>query len=221
MFKKMLPAALSAALCAGCATIFTGTSDNLQFDSNVPGTRLSVDGQHFGVLPITINMSRNFVGGKHFHAHFEADGFLPQDFDLNREFNTVAILDITDPLTCGGIDVLTGSLMKFSPTAYHVQMLPQGQGADDPRNRRSLEAVRFGLFNRNRLQQDLARGGGRYLTSFAAVVAPDDAAAQRMILELSLRNAEALIDAPTPPAFVARFDDLLGDDAQLSRYRIE
>lgn len=162
-----------------------------------------------------------FVGGKRFHARFEADGFVTQEFDLNREFNAVAILDITDPLTCGGIDVLTGSIMKFSPVAYHLQMLPDGQSADSPSFQRTLESVRFGLYNHGRIEEDLARGGGEYLSTFAFVVSGGDRAASQRIVERSLRNADTLLAARTPPSFVARFDGMLDSDPELRPYRLQ
>jgi hypothetical protein len=219
--SKLLPLAFLAILAAGCATIFTGTSDTLDFDSNVPGTRLTVDGQFLGELPLKISMSRGFVGGKTFRARFEAEGYATQEFDLHREFNTVAILDISSTLVSGGVDVLTGALMRFSPTAYHVQMLPQGQGVSSPGLRRSMEAWRFGLFNYGRLQTELARGGGEYLSTFASVVAGGDAAAARLISEQSLRNAPFLVTAASAPLFLARFDGVLAGDASLRGYRLE
>jgi len=61
----------AAILATGCATIFTGTHDTLTFDSNVPGVRLTIDGMYQGELPITFEMSRNFMGGKEFLARLE------------------------------------------------------------------------------------------------------------------------------------------------------
>ena len=40
-----------------------------------------------GELPLTVDMSRNFVGGRRFFARFERDGYVTQEFQLNREFN--------------------------------------------------------------------------------------------------------------------------------------
>src|SRR4051794_11714180 len=77
----------------GCATMFSGTHDSMDFDSNVPGTRLTLDGQYLGELPLHLDMSRNFIGGKRFSARFEAPGYATQEFELHREFTTVAILD--------------------------------------------------------------------------------------------------------------------------------
>ncbi len=93
-------------------------------------------GQYKGELPLTLELSRSFVGGRTFFAVFEAPGYVDQRFSLGREFNAVAVLDITSPVTSGGIDLLTGSLMHFSPNEYHVQMLPAGERVDAPGFRR-------------------------------------------------------------------------------------
>src|SRR4051794_38819253 len=118
--------AIAAILATGCATIFTGTQDTLTFDSNVPGVRLTIDGRYQGELPITFDMSRNFMGGKEFLARFEKPGYATQEFKLEREFNPMAILDISAPLTSGVIDIATGAMLRFSPTQYHVEMTLAG-----------------------------------------------------------------------------------------------
>ncbi len=168
--NRLLPLSL---LLAGCATMFTGTTDTLSFDANVPGVRLSIDGRVEGELPLTFEMSRNFVGGKQFMAKFEKPGYQTQEFALSREFNTVAILDVSSTIISGGVDVLTGSIMRFAPKDYHVQMVREGRAE----SQRTLDAVRFALSNWRRLQDDIARGGGEYLDAFASVAGPPDPAA--------------------------------------------
>ncbi|MGZ6144076.1 MAG: hypothetical protein ACXWLM_12110, partial [Myxococcales bacterium] len=157
---------------------FTGTVDTLTFDSNVPGVRLSIDGRIEGELPLTIEMSRNFVGGKQFLARFEKPGYATQEFALAREFNTVAILDVSSTIVSGGVDVLTGSIMRFAPKEYHVQMVPQGRAA----SQRALETVRFALSNWRRVQTDIARGGGEYLDALASLTGPPPPEALRAAL---------------------------------------
>jgi hypothetical protein len=161
----MRPLLIAIPMLAGCATIFTGTTDTLRFEANVPGVRLSIDGQVYGELPLTFDMSRNFMGGKQFLARFEAPGYATQEFQLQREFNTVAILDVSSTIISGGVDVLTGSLMRFAPHEYHVQMVPAGRTA----SRRQLDAIRFALSNYRRLQNDIARGGGEYLDALGSL----------------------------------------------------
>ena len=183
---RLLPLAL---LSAGCATMFTGTTDTLSFDANIPGVRLSIDGRVEGELPLTLDMSRNFVGGKQFMAKFERAGYQTQQFALSREFNTVAILDVSSTIISGGVDVLTGSIMRFAPKEYHVQMVREGQAA----SARPLEAVRFALSNWRRLQTDLARGGGEYLDALSALA--ERPAPERLHAALAAQDAHGFARA--------------------------
>lgn len=211
---------LGAALfLQGCATIFTGTTDTLTFTANVPGVRLSIDGQYKGELPLTLVQSRNFVGGEQFMAKFEREGYQVQEFKLKRELNAVAILDITSIPTSGGIDVLTGALMKFSPKDYQVQMLPLGKSATSLEFRRSVELRRFALMNFRALQKDIARGGGESLAAFASMVAAGDGATAWLVTRATL-GAPGLVSAESAPVFVDRFDGVLAGSAELAAHRM-
>ena len=211
---------LAALVLNGCATIFTGTQDTLTFNANVPGVKLTVDGQYKGELPLTLVMSRNFVGGQQFIATFERPGYATQEFKLTREFNAVAILDVTSIPTSGGIDVLTGALMKFSPKDYHVQMLKDGHKASAPDFQRVTGVYRYVLMNHRGLQKDLARGGGEHLLAFAAAVCGGDAAGIVAVADASLRNAPALVRAETPHELIDRIGRMLEESAELHAYRI-
>jgi len=205
----LAPVLALAPLLGGCATLFTGQTDVLRFDANVPGVRLSIDGQYQGELPLELELSRNFVGGRQFLASFERDGYVPQAFPLAREFNTVAVLDVTSPLVSGGIDVLTGSLMRFDPLDYHVHMLAAGDRADGPGFRRSVEVAGFALANHRALQKDLARGGGEHLTGLGALLAGGAGELAGRVEAALLAEAGPLLAAPDAPAFLARLDGLV------------
>jgi hypothetical protein len=209
----------AALLLGGCATIFTGTTDQLTFDANVPGVRLSVDGQYLGELPLALPMSRNFVGGRQFIARFERAGYVTQEFRLQREFNAVAILDITSIPTSGGIDVLTGALMKFAPTSYHVQMLPAGRSASSAEFQRDVRAWGLALATWRSVQKDLARGGGEHLSALAGVLAAGDRAGAASVTRASVAGRWPLLAAATPHEFVARLDGVLAADAAAAPYR--
>jgi hypothetical protein len=215
MHTTKLSAALAVAALTGCATMFTGTADTLTLSANVPGVRFTLDGQFKGELPMTLPMSRNFVGGQQFIARFEREGYVTQEFKLTREFNTVAILDITSPLTSGGVDVLTGSLLKFSPTDYHVQMLQQGQAATSPEFRRATGVYRFALVNHRAIQKDLARGGGESLRAYASAVSGGDGRLAEAFYGEALRNAPLLAGAVTGQELVERTDRVLAASAEL------
>jgi hypothetical protein len=208
---------LPIALC-GCATIFSGSDDELSFSANVQGVRLSIDGKYIGELPRTVEMSRNFIGGKKFMARFEREGYQTQEFKLERSFNAVAILDISSPLTSGGIDVLTGAIMKFSPTDYQVQMLPAGQSAASSEFRRSVEGTEFALVNAPELQRDIVRGGGEYLSSFAWLLGNGEERAARIIEATALSSAAYLAGGTGPREFLRRFNHLLAETPALRAY---
>ncbi len=212
--------AASAIALSGCATIFTGTTDTLTFTANTPGVRLSIDGQYMGELPITVTLSRSFVGGRQFMARFERDGFVTQEFPLHREFNAVAILDVTSIPTSGGIDVLTGSLIRLSPTEYRVQMLKQGASAASDEFRRSVALVRFALANWRNVQKDVARGGGEHLSALASALCGDESAAAFAVSYESVRNAPLLLAASTGYDFLEQLDRMLAGNPALRSYRL-
>ena len=206
-------------LLGGCATIFTGTTDTLTFDSNVPGVRLTIDGRYHGELPLTLEMSRSFVGGQQFIATFEKAGYATQEFRLARQFNAVAILDVSSTLVSGGVDVLTGALMKFSPRAYHVHMLEQGPQPAPAAFWRSVDLWGFGLANFQSIQKDVARGGGEHLSTYAALVAGHDEQDAARVRRRAVERAGLLLAARTGHDFVGGFDRLLAEDPLLRRHR--
>jgi len=218
--RGLLAGLLATVLLQGCATIFTGTHDTLNFDANVSGVRLTIDGMYQGELPLTVDMSRNFIDGRRFLAKFEREGYVTQQFQLKREFNGVAILDITSIPTSGGVDVLTGSLMKFSPRDYHVQMLEKSDNANSQAFRRSLELYRFALVNYARLQEDIARGGGSHLDTFAWLAGNGDAGAARLVCATAIERAPALVPARTAHELVRALDRMLADEPRLRAYRL-
>jgi hypothetical protein len=215
-----LPLVLALTHLNGCATLFTGTTDTLKFDANIPRVRLTVDGQYKGELPLTLKMSRDFMHGQEFMAKFEKAGYATQEFMLKREFNFVAILDITSLPTSGGIDYWTGSLMKFSPTEYHVQMLKKGRSADSAEFERSKKLYRYVLMNYRNLRMDIARGGGEYLASFVVILSGQQGGTDSIITEQTLRTAPVLLNASSAHDFIRRFNDMLAGNAYLRDYRM-
>lgn len=201
-----LALALLPLLLGGCATLFTGTTDRLSFDADVPGVRLSVDGHYKGELPLSVEMPRGFIGGQQFIASFEKPGYRTQEFKLLRDFNVVAILDISSPLISGGVDILTGAMVRFSPTEYHLQMLPAGVDQGATTSLRRLERHRFALANHRELRRDMARGGGEYLAAYAGLLSGGDPERSRRLAAAACRAAPELLAAPTAPDFAERLD---------------
>jgi hypothetical protein len=204
----------------GCATIFTGTSDTLKFDANVPGVRLTMDGRYQGELPLTLDVSRNFMNGEQFKVKFEKAGYETQEFQLKRQFNTIAVLDVTSIPTSGGIDLLTGSLMRFSPTDYHVHMTRKGENSSGLEFQRSAYLYQYALVNYDWLRRDIAAGGGDYLTSLAMALTGKRAGDALVVTDRTLHHAPQLLAAKSAHDFVHRFNVMLAGDAQLRAWRL-
>jgi hypothetical protein len=220
--RMLLVSPLASALIqlSGCATILSGTTDTLTFDANVPNVRLTVEGEDKGVLPQTVTVSRHFINGRSFLVKFEAPGYETQEFQLKREFNWVAVLDITSVLTSGGIDLMTGALMKFTPTDYHVQMVKRGKNPRSSDLERSRRLWLYALTNYGGVQMDLIHGGGEYLDSLASALGGSRPGADVAIREHALRHAPTLLEASGAHDFVHRLNDVLAVDPGLRAYQI-
>jgi hypothetical protein len=158
------------------------------------------------------------MNGESFKAKFEAPGFETQEFQLKRQFNWVAVLDVTSIPTSGGIDFLTGSLMHFEPREYHIQMLKKGKSSAE--FERSKRLWRYALVNYRKVQMDLVRGSGEYLESFASALSGTRGGADSLIVAQALRHAPGLVEASGPHDFIHRFNDVLANDPGLRVYQM-
>ena len=96
-------------------------------------------------------------------------------------------------------------------------MLEKSDSASSQAFRRSLELYRFALTNHARLQEDIARGAGSHLETFAWLVGNGDEAAARLVSAAILDHSAALLPAPTAPEFVRQFDRMLAEEAGVGR----
>ena len=108
---------LSLLIWTSCATIFTGTSETILFDSNVNGASVEMDGVEVGTTPHTMKVKKSFDG----IMSMSADGDNSSSFSLQKSFNGVAILNLTNILGWG-IDLATGAINKFDQKGYTITL---------------------------------------------------------------------------------------------------
>ena len=154
-------------LMTGCATLFTGTTDEINFTSNVDHVRVYVAGRLVGETPLKTVVKRQIGQGP--QIKFEKEGYETQEFFLEKEFNWVSILDVSAILTSGGIDVLTGAVLKYSRNSYHVEMLSTRSTSLDAHDRQ-IQFAKFVLLNADKIRADLAGDGGEYSRSLVSLV---------------------------------------------------
>lgn len=122
MQKKYL--ALSVAvvtlLSASCATLFTGTSQDIKFTSEPEGAEIHVDGINMGTTPATVKVKKPGML-KDRKVTLKLEGYEDKTFVLQTEFQLVSVLNLAN-FVFWGIDVLTGSVMKYDKEEHNVVM---------------------------------------------------------------------------------------------------
>ncbi len=108
----------------GCATILTGTKDTITIETEPPGAEIIIDGISYGKTPATITLTRPGLSDK--MVTLKLEGYKPIRFILQKEFNTVAILNLTDALGWA-IDIVSGAVYKYSPKYYKFTLEKEKQ----------------------------------------------------------------------------------------------
>ena len=112
----------TAFIFTSCATILSGTSDEINFTSDPKGADIMLDGLKVGKTPATVSIKRPGLGNK--EVTLKLDGYEDRTFMLQKEFNTMAICNLAG-WPGWVIDIITGSVMKYSKTNYDLDLDPK------------------------------------------------------------------------------------------------
>ena len=105
-----------------CATIFTGSTDDISFRSDPPGATIYIEGLEQGTTPATVTVKRPGFGET--EVVLELDGYEDKVFTLQSEFNAVSILNFAG-LVGWAIDIATGAVKKYNPKGYRLDLEPE------------------------------------------------------------------------------------------------
>jgi len=100
-----------------CATIFTGSTEKINFDSNVKGAIVEFDGVEVGETPFTLKVKKSFNGT----IKMSSDGYQDKNFELMKSFNGVSILNLSN-LLGWIIDYATGAINKIDKKGYDITL---------------------------------------------------------------------------------------------------
>lgn len=128
-FSQALAVATAAVALSGCASIQSGTTQNVKVASNPAGATVYValkkDGVvankvAVGVTPVTVNLSR-----KHGALFVEKEGYVPTEVALTTKMNPWmwGNVILTSPLSTS-IDTSTGASREYDPGEYMVDLKP-------------------------------------------------------------------------------------------------
>ena len=103
-----------------CATIITGTKDKITFNTTPEGAKVIHKGIEKCTTPCTAEIPRSLSKQV---VTFEKEGFISKEVKLTKTFNPVTLVNILLGGVIGlGIDTATGSLTKYSPKEYKVEL---------------------------------------------------------------------------------------------------
>lgn len=105
-------------LTSSCATIFTGTTDTIRFNSNPQGATIYIDGLELCKTPCDYKVKRS-LGSKDFEV--KLDGYEARIITLDREFNPIAILNLGG-MVGWAVDAATGAMMQYGRKSYDITL---------------------------------------------------------------------------------------------------
>jgi len=205
---------------SGCATIFSDGEDEITFNSNAPKTKVFFDNSLVGETPLTLSVDRQLHRIK---VRFSKEGYKDQEALLAHKLNMNAgmILDITGTftfLTPGIVDALSGNLIKYSPTKYQIEMVPEKSSNLNLFYLR-VASKRFAAHNFSDILRDLVTGEGEFLeglkNSFQIPTTHKDA-----FETIVQKNLDTLITTDNGIEFWNSLNRLVKEDSILNRYHL-
>jgi hypothetical protein len=116
---KKITIALFVILLSGCASIISGTNQDITFDSNPQGAKVYMNGMIMGTTPFTFNAKKN-----KFHTlRVEKEGYASINRTVSKSFDPVAIINVFWDIST--TDVLTGAILKYDENNYFFDLQPQ------------------------------------------------------------------------------------------------
>ena len=100
-----------------CATLFSGTKDQINIQSQPSGAKVEVGGVYVGTTPCVVTMKRKNDG----FIILKKEGYRDKTATLQKSFNAISILNLTD-IVGWVIDLSTGAINKFEPTSYNFEL---------------------------------------------------------------------------------------------------
>ena len=114
-------------LLSSCASILTGSSRSVLFETDPSGATVFVNGMEKGVTPTQIKVEADD------RVDFRLDNYKERVVVMDSKFNLVAIINGFS-LIGWGIDALTGSLQRVDTSYVKVDLDPDGIASSNLQN---------------------------------------------------------------------------------------
>lgn len=185
-----------------CASIISGTSQTLTFESSPSGAQLILNGIAIGETPLEAEIQRS----RNSWIVLRKEGFLEQRVELTtRENPWIWGNSIIGGIAGSVTDVGNGASRRYVPNAYHVTLEPEGMPAESRRRFERKRALRdLALSLHGRLGRELATGHHSEALSTLLARAPGLSAS-------AVEEAYFSPDSDDPVSFADRIAESLTD----------
>ena len=152
MFAKIAVVTLSclSLLLVSCATIFTGTTQKVEFTSEPEGAEIIIDGIEMGVTPATVEVKKPAMMEDR-RVTLKLDGYADRTFVLQKDFQMVSILNVFTGAVGFAIDIITGAIFSYSPETYNMKL----ESSDDQVKLEDLPRDAEGNYLLSKIEGDL------------------------------------------------------------------
>ncbi len=163
--KVLAAIVASAALLSGCATVVSGPSQQVTFNSEPQEATVTVAGKALGKTPITANVSRD----KNVAVTFEKEGYKTYTTQLSTTLNgwfwgNIVIGGLLGSTTDG----LSGAINEYSPNQYFVTLVPEKPFGTESNRPKDIKQMLLGFGAE--IRGELAVGGGSHVNELLAAI---------------------------------------------------
>ncbi len=201
---------------SGCATMFSGTEDVINIDSNVRGAEIIFNGQAIGQTPFSGQVPKF----KNPTIVVQKEGYQTQSLIASTKINTPFIINFlfgVFGLTSTTIDTANNAHYEYSPNNYFVTLEPEGASELQlKRFEKEANLRRFILFNYYGIIQNSSSGNGEYLEALSSLLSLKSIEQKDY---LASKLIEIHQDTSSPPDFAERIL-VLARNGSLVNYKL-
>jgi len=113
---------ISFLFMTGCATLFQGNNQNVDFQASPVQADVYVNGNLMGKTPLQLKLATK----KEYLVEFRAEGYQPRTYNINNKVGAGwIVLDVLGGLIPVIIDAATGAWYRFDQDNINAQLVKQ------------------------------------------------------------------------------------------------
>lgn len=159
--KKLIITILSVITLSSCGTLFSGSSQEMSFDSNEPDVKIYVNGEYLCETPCVTDVDRK---RKRARIQAKKDGFPTKNMQTDRKMNPVTLLNAISTVwgTFGlSTDFSSDGMWEYQRDSFYFNMRQEPKTKQEKELYEKEDKVRaFVLKNHPQIQTELFNGDG-------------------------------------------------------------